>query len=68
MKDDNKDGGRSLSAITRRDYFAAQALPGLHAEYLNMVSHGEHLGRGDYENMATDAYCIADAMLKAREA
>jgi hypothetical protein len=56
------DGGMSL-----RDYFAGQALPGL-------IAHGESLVTDRYNPQATmadvvasHAYFIADAMLKARE-
>lgn len=48
-------GGEGMSL---RDYFAAKAMQGLLA------------ARGHYENyreIASDAYLLADAMLKARE-
>lgn len=52
--------------ITVRDYFAAKALAGIAGTCLagsGMVSGGERA-----YTVAKIAYCIADAMLKAREA
>jgi len=60
------DAGMSVDiGLTKRDYFAGQALAGMLSYY------NEH--RGDYhtnapvEVAAKDAYQYADAMLKARE-
>ena len=55
----------SYGGMTLRDYFAAKALPA----YLSHVSDGGSaiLSRC-YAEAATEAYEIADAMLKAREA
>jgi hypothetical protein len=55
--------------MTMRDYFAAQAMPGI----LYMVAHKEHdardlTGRSQEEKLAFDAYRLADALLKARAA
>jgi hypothetical protein len=50
--------------VTVRDYFAAKALPGV----LYMVAHGVHDAASSAEGCALEAYKLADAMLKAREA
>jgi hypothetical protein len=47
-----------ISAITLRDYFAAQAMQGFMGSSWNVKS---------FEEMASKAYQLADAMLKARE-
>ncbi|WP_434456536.1 hypothetical protein JQR85_13685 [Stutzerimonas urumqiensis] len=47
------------SGMTLRDYFAAKAMPQL------MAFHGERLG-WEHNNIAAEAYHIADAMLAAR--
>jgi hypothetical protein len=52
--------------MTLRDYFAAKALPGVHAEFLRALGDNVWIVRSDYEHMAHDCYRIADAMLKAR--
>ena len=52
--------------MTLRDYFAAKAMP-IAAGGLNQP--GENFVRDDhYSRLAQDAYKLADAMLKAREA
>jgi hypothetical protein len=48
------DEHEMISAITLRDYFAAQALP-------------ECMGWGEPKEVCEKAYEYADAMLKARE-
>jgi hypothetical protein len=50
----------SLSGMTLRDYFAAQALQGIVRTFTEI---------GDYlpENLSEDAYKIADAMMEARK-
>lgn len=50
--------------MTLRDYFAAKALPGV----LYMVAHGVHSTASSAEGCAAEAYKLADAMMKAREA
>lgn len=57
----------SIDGMSLRDYFAAKALTGVHAEYLVMLD-GRDCTRDDYHNIAADAYTLADAMLKARKA
>ncbi len=49
------------SGMTLRDYFAAKAMNGL------VGAWGAH-DLQDYKEIASDAYFLADAMLKAREA
>lgn len=57
---------QSLDGMSLRDYFAAKALP--------VVASGHHevgqrfLRLANFEFAAADAYRMADAMLKAREA
>ena len=50
-----------------RDYFAAKAMPACYAEY---CTHANIQGfdEGWKMGVALDAYALADAMLKAREA
>lgn len=61
-----KTRGRSYQGISLRDYFAAQALPGLMA----LVAAGL-LGEGESSatlaGHASDCYAVADAMLRERE-
>lgn len=58
---------RNLQGMTLRDYFAAKAMPSVYADYCESAST-----IGFEENwrdgVAIDAYAMADAMLKAREA
>jgi hypothetical protein len=50
------------NGMTLRDYFAAKAMQG-------MASSPEHCSDGwAYSDMAIQAYELADAMIKAREA
>ena len=51
------EGGMSL-----RDYFAAKALPGL----MYMVAHGAHGPASSPDGCASEAYKLADAMLRER--
>ena len=46
--------------MTIRDYFAAKAMQGCVSSYPNGLS-------GDPEDIATDSYSIADAMIEARK-
>ncbi len=46
--------------MTLRDYFAAKAMQGMYAGFGGNPP--------EPERVAEDAYCIADAMLKARDA
>lgn len=50
--------------MTLRDYFAAKALPALFAVSANASALGHH---GWQDEIAADAYELADAMLKARQ-
>jgi len=56
----------SRSGITVRDYFAAKALQGNLAG--QSVDVGYYEGKDAWNKAAKDAYAVADAMLKAREA
>jgi hypothetical protein len=49
---------RIQSGMTLRDYFAAKAMQGIISSDCNY---------GAFSDLASDAYSIADAMLKARE-
>jgi len=53
-----KEEHEMISAITLRDYFASHAMQGL---------MGGSWSLGSFENIATKAYELADAMIKARE-
>jgi hypothetical protein len=55
------DGGQASSAVSLRDYFAAAAVQGLAVSW----------GQGNdvtVDDLAEDAYRVADAMIAAREA
>lgn len=52
---------RDVPGMSLRDYFAGQVVAAV-------VVHGAELASGDPEQWAADAYIIADAMLKARNA
>ena len=57
----------SVAELDMRDYFAAKAMPACYAEYCahaNLQGYDEDWKMG----VALDAYAMADAMLKAREA
>ncbi|ENU3987686.1 hypothetical protein ACFH0L_001851 [Enterobacter kobei] len=49
----------SSGGMTLRDYFAAKAMQGIISSECNY---------GAFSDLASDAYSIADAMLRAREA
>ena len=53
--------GEDKVGMTLRDYFAAKAMNGL------VGAWGAH-DLQDYKEIASDAYFLADVMLKAREA
>lgn len=57
----------SLTGMTMRDYFAAKAMPWVYADYCESANT---IGfeKGWRDGVAIDAYAMADAMLKAREA
>ena len=60
--------GVTEQGMTLRDYFAAKAMQGMFANPDD--SHEQYdLNYKDYtEEIARCAYCMADAMMKAREA
>jgi len=59
--------GRLLETISLRDYFAAKALPAIYKDTCECARvEGWALGWPD--DVAAEAYKMADAMLKAREA
>ena len=61
-RDDNGHmHGKEISSggMTLRDYFAAKAMQGIISSECNY---------GAFSDLASDAYSIADAMLRAREA
>ena len=58
-RDDNYDSKYSGPGMTLRDYFAAKAMHGIISSECNY---------GAFSDLASDAYSIADAMLRAREA
>ena len=58
-RDDNYDSKYSGPGMTLRDYFAAKAMQGIISSECNY---------GAFSDLASDAYSIADAMLRAREA
>ena len=55
----DEDGGTACSGMTLRDYFAAKAIQGICA------SGPTH--EWSNSRLATEAYDLADAMLKARQ-
>ena len=56
------DGLLNEYGMTLRDYFAAKAMQSLLRQY------PDHLMNSPANEVACDAYILADAMLKAREA
>ena len=62
--------GRFEPGMTLRDYFAAKALPSVYDSAIVDASQGSGLfSDPDWRiGLALDAYAMADAMLKAREA
>ncbi|TCD25019.1 hypothetical protein E0D81_04840 [Lelliottia amnigena] len=65
-RDDNYDSKYSGPGMTLRDYFAAKALQGWLASYPDDNRHPVIAGNAD--EVAMNAYQMADAMLRAREA
>lgn len=53
--------------MTLRDYFAAKAMPAIYTEVVRRASD-EGWPEDWRDGIAQDAYKMADAMLKAREA
>lgn len=64
-RDDNYDSKYSGPGMTLRDYFAAKALQGWLASYPDDNRHPVIAGNAD--EVAMNAYQMADAMLRARE-
>lgn len=54
--------------ITLRDYFAAKAIPELLAYELSPKGAYQHVCESSADGIAHNAYAIADAMLRVREA
>lgn len=59
--------GEPEKGMTLRDYFAAKAMQGLLASHWCEVAREMTPSTGE-RTLADDAYAIANAMLKAREA
>ena len=59
---------RQLRGMTLRDYFASKVLPAIYADCMAEIEkYGIHRQSEWLDNVAKDAYQIADAMLKARQ-
>ena len=58
------DGLLNQEGMTLRDYFAAQVAVGVMSDYWN----SDRMKDPTFEDIAQQAYNLADAMLKAREA
>lgn len=63
----NTPYGMAGGGMSMRDYFAAKALPAVYSDY---CASAEKIGfdEGWKVGVAMDAYAMADAMLKARNA
>jgi hypothetical protein len=59
---DMGDGVKYQNGMTLRDYFAAKAMQALLRQY------PDHLMNSPSSEVASDAYSMADAMMKVREA
>lgn len=57
-------GDWTCTGMTLRDYFAAQVAVGVMSDYWN----SDRMKDPTFEDIAQQAYDLADAMLKAREA
>ena len=56
------------NGMTLRDYFAGKVLPAIYADCMAEIEkYGIHRQSEWLDNVAKDAYQIADAMLKARQ-
>ena len=59
---------RQLHGMTLRDYFAGKVLPAIYADCMAEIEkYGIHRQSEWLDNVAKDAYQIADAMLKERQ-
>ncbi len=59
------------SGMSLRDYFAARAMQGMFVTAIDWIPTGKKADEESlkiYKDLAFDAYAMADAMLKAREA
>jgi hypothetical protein len=59
------------NGMTLRDYFAAKAMQGMFVTAIDWIPTGKKADEESlkiYKDLAFDAYAMADAMLKAREA
>ena len=56
-----QEGRENPKGMTLRDYFAAKAMQALLRQY------PDHLMNSPASEVASDAYSMADAMMKARE-
>lgn len=56
---------RIYLGMSLRDWFASAALVGISSK--NEHDYGTSTGNHHYHNMASTAYCLADAMLAERE-
>ena len=56
-----QDGKENPKGMTLRDYFAAKAMQSLLRQY------PDHLMNSPANEVACDAYIVADAMMKVRE-
>jgi hypothetical protein len=64
-----RDGNHATMGMTLRDYFAAKAMQGLLSNGWCSDLRNDHYGENaGNRTVATDAYMMADAMMKAREA
>ncbi len=59
--------GAGFSGMSLRDYFAAKAMQGFMADPEECPDEGEDVA-DFYDNVASSAYELADAMLAARKA
>lgn len=72
MNTSTKDGGtafpmqdpQAVGGMSLRDYFAAKAMQGFLSGH---IAHHGHESHWPYVALASEAYELADAMLKARE-
>ena len=56
------------NGMTLRDYFASKVLPAIYADCMAEIEkYGIHRQSEWLDNVAKDAYQIADSMLKARQ-
>ena len=66
-----EDQETNSRGMTLRDYFAAKAMQGMFVTAIDWIPTGKKADEESlkiYKDLAFDAYAMADAMLKAREA